>query len=884
MKSCLYLIFLFPLFLLSQPFTLKGKIVSDSTKLPAGFASVILSEKTSNQISTFSIADNSGNYSLKIDKIGVYILEINHINHETIKKEIDIHNGQTVYEQDFFLKNKTFRLEDVTVSTDTSYATIIEDTTRYNLKKVLNGSEEKLKDILNKLPGVEVDENGKISANGKPVNKLLIEGDEFFGDNTKMATDNLNAKMVEGVDLIKNYKSFNAISKVDGKSEATAINIKLKGQFKGKITGDASGFGAVENRYKTHTNLFRFSKKMNLSLIADANNTGQEVLSFQEYMNISGSIKNRLENAVGIENTLRSFDVPDWIGSNENLRKMHTKFAGLNFSFNLHPKLKIFGYSLFNLSENNQDIASKRTYFNINNSLNLSEQNNRFNEFLFSQSTLNLQYKPNLKNYFSYSISLEPNKDNFSQGIISEGFGAITPFGNNGDHNSLKIGQQMSWLHKLNENSLLTFNSYSETNNSKSNYQTQSGQSLFGSRFSGLSQFNSIDKTEFGVLTKFSHSFQSSVVRILIGNVWNSDKFYAHLSPWIQTNSIQLNRRSFETEINYLSDKERLNWKLGLKLRNVDLELQHLSTQNQKGNQWFLMPEIVGEYKFNPIKSLRLSLKMNQNFADAKDINDDSLMMDYRNIKTPSTVVFDQSIISNDFNLNFLNLNLGQGRTTFIIIQASQKTNPLTTNSSNFFQYNSQNIVQTKYENSLTTLISADRMINPIRYKVGIKANLSVRNGINLINNFNNPYDINQYSLSASLSSNYIKFPINFKTGMRWTNSIYNYELVKSIVSNTVYNPYLNFEIKPLNKLKLNIDNGYNYFNSGNSQTDFLKTDIRLKYTLDKNKWYIWLEGNNIFYLNSPYITSSNSEANLLETLTQSRLPGYYGFGINYGW
>src|SRR5699024_9093625 len=111
----------------------------------------------------------------------------------------------------------------------------------------------------------------------------------------KIATDNIDAKMLEGIDLLTNYEEFGAMKDIEG-SDKTALNIDIKKEYLGRITGNTEVFGAHKKRYKAHSNIFRFDSKSNISAIVDLNNTGEQVLSIMDYINFNMSIKQDIRN------------------------------------------------------------------------------------------------------------------------------------------------------------------------------------------------------------------------------------------------------------------------------------------------------------------------------------------------------------------------------------------------------------------------------------------------------------------------------------------------------------------------------------------------------------------------------------------------------------
>ncbi|WP_016990354.1 hypothetical protein [Flavobacterium sp. ACAM 123] len=233
---------------------------------------------------------------------------------------------------------------------ESSGMTEVGDTLKYRIEKFLNGTEETLKDVLNKLPGLDVDNQGKIKVNGKAVDKFLIDGQEFFIDQQKIATDNITAEMIKNIEIIKNYTEFKQLKKEE-KSGLTAINVKIKDKFKNKITGNVA-LGLGQDKFNLQTNLFNFGKKTYTSVIGDSNNTGELALTISDYL----SFTNKKNDATNGEVTFsKNTDLPRFLTLGNNVQNRDSYFTGLNFKYFPLKKLEVNLYSLFNTNNQTEE-------------------------------------------------------------------------------------------------------------------------------------------------------------------------------------------------------------------------------------------------------------------------------------------------------------------------------------------------------------------------------------------------------------------------------------------------------------------------------------------------------------------------------------------------
>ena len=194
MRSILFLLLLLSNLLYSQR-NLKG-IVLNAINEPISNASVFIQNKDS-LIIKFTKTDFEGKFNLQnFDFRNVDLLRISHINYKQFSKKIEFLSDTLITIH--LIKDSTV-LNEVIINTKIPPVRIFGDTTKYNLPSFINGSEIKLEDVLKKLPGIVVDDNGKLSFNGKQIDKVLIEGQNFFSKDYTLITKTLSAELVANI-------------------------------------------------------------------------------------------------------------------------------------------------------------------------------------------------------------------------------------------------------------------------------------------------------------------------------------------------------------------------------------------------------------------------------------------------------------------------------------------------------------------------------------------------------------------------------------------------------------------------------------------------------------------------------------------------------------
>ena len=227
------LLLFFTTFSYSQSRTITG-VVSDDINKPLESANVIakpLQEKASLK---FAIADNKGRYRLELEKEVKYEITVSYISF--IEEVFILEANAIVSTHDFKLKATGEQLDEIVIKHDFKPIIIKKDTLIFDVKSFAKGNERKMKEILEKLPGVEVDKNGGVTVQGKKVTKMLVEGKSFFGGGSKLAVENIPADALDKIEVIDNFNEVGFMKQVSD-SDDLAMNVKLKEDKKKFVFG-----------------------------------------------------------------------------------------------------------------------------------------------------------------------------------------------------------------------------------------------------------------------------------------------------------------------------------------------------------------------------------------------------------------------------------------------------------------------------------------------------------------------------------------------------------------------------------------------------------------------------------------------------------------------
>ena len=236
------------------------------------------------------------------------------------------------------------------------------DTIDYNIAKYTTGNEKVLKDILAKLPGMDVDEKGQVTVNGEAVKKILIDGQDFFGNQNEQITNNLPANAVEKIQLQKNYSEFSLLSGFNTR-RANALNVKIDSLHRGRMTGNAEVLGGWPGNYRGVVNAYSFGSKAMMGFNAKYFNTGEEVMTLIDYVKLLGSVNDYARSFGGQDRVLdNGISLPSFLQNNINSYDRRNALISSNVAWNPNERLKLNAYYLFNAETSKGKYDISRTY------------------------------------------------------------------------------------------------------------------------------------------------------------------------------------------------------------------------------------------------------------------------------------------------------------------------------------------------------------------------------------------------------------------------------------------------------------------------------------------------------------------------------------------
>lgn len=297
-------------------YAIKGSVVDTASSIKLAKASIVLVHAKDSMLYRFTRTDESGNFLMNGLDTGAYTLFATFPEYADYVEHFTLDSTSTVIDfGNLGLVLRAKLLEEVLVNRRQAI-TIRGDTTEYDAASFTIEPNSKVEDLLKQLPGIQVDQDGKITAQGQTVNKVLVDGEEFFGDDPTLVTRNLRGDMVDKVQLYDKRSDQAEFTGVDDGERSKTLNIKLKEDQKKGYFGKLDAGAGTNDMYQGQAMFNRFNDKQRFSVFGTAGNTGRTGLNWQDAdrYSPSGSVTMMDGGGIMISSTGGQDDIESWGG------------------------------------------------------------------------------------------------------------------------------------------------------------------------------------------------------------------------------------------------------------------------------------------------------------------------------------------------------------------------------------------------------------------------------------------------------------------------------------------------------------------------------------------------------------------------------------------
>ena len=894
-----FLFFLFTATTLISQVSFNG-IVKDSIGNPLELANVIAIDKSTNLLESYSITDQKGTYSLELQQNTQYNFQISYIGKKSLEVQIKTSESNEI-------KNFTLVPDNVLDEVQITYEipiTIKGDTIVYNADSFKNGSERNLEDVIEKLPGVEINEDGQVEVEGKVVNKLMVNGKDFFDGDTKIATKNIQSNAVDKIQVLRNYSEVSQLKSVRNNSDSFALNIKLKEGKENFLFGNVkTGGGYAANDeclYLIQPKLFYYSPKATFNFLGDFNNTGDLVLNRRDIRNFSGGFKPPSRSS-GTNLDLGNNSL-NFLTNQANALAIKNIFGATNFSYSPKNSLDITGFAIYNSSRIDSKERTFRQYtdsdLGIPNELKEDSTDERSTQGLLK---LSASYKPNFNNQIDYDILGRISNDKQTQNVFSSVIGntnqieETTPF---------SINQNLNYYFTLDESSIFALevqhlwsdedHFYNAVLEEKENYEaTAEYLGLNTDQINyNLAQDRRIKSNQLDA--KLDYYFiinPKSNLNLTFGSILSNQKFSSTLFQFLDNNSTfdpnptfndGLISNDVEYKFNDIYLAARYRIKIGKFTMTPGFSLHSYGNKNiQLGNQYTdeffrIMPDFETRVQFKNSESLTFRYDMTNQFTDITKLAKGLVLNNYDSIQfgnpeLQNALSHNLSLIYSSFNLfNYTNVfgRIAYANNIDQIRNITFFENIITTNT--FFNSNFA-------DESLTAFGRVQRTFGKLIATINLSLNYSnINQFVDARQSVNESFN---QSYTPSLRTNFKKAP-NVKLKYNYRISENNQGPNKTIFYTNA--PSIDFDAYIWQSVTLKSDYTYTHQRLQNGNSDSFQTwNASLAYRKNKDaKWEYELVATNLLDTDSRI---SNTATNLFVSESRTYIqPRFISFRLRY--
>ena len=893
---------------------IKGTISDTVEKVKLQNSAVTILQANDSILVKFGYVKNDGNFMLDGLPRGKYILLVAYPDYADYVESFSLDSANP--SQDFgkiSMTPKSRLLQEVIVKGTASQMKIKGDTTEFNANAFVIHPNAKVEDLLKQLPGITVDKDGKITAEGQKVTKVLLDGEEFFGDDPTLVTRNIRADMVDKIQLYDKKSDQAAFTGVDDGRTQKTINVKLKADKNQGTFGKAQAGDGLEGIYQGEVLFNSFKNKEKFSVYGTIGNNGKVGLGWEDDQKYgTGDLLNVTDNGISI-NTQSSEDLDIFGGIYSGQGFPLAQTGGLHYENKWDDdKQSINGnYKIGNLiinGLNNTLTQNNIPGYILNSNSDQNYHNSMFRQKLSGVYQIKLDTMSDLKITVDGTLkhiitdSYYTSGDTLNGSLVNNSVRQLTNTADQGAFNGSafytgkfnKPGRTLSFLFS---------DSYSQSKaygylKSQINYYSPGG-GVDSTQNIDQYKTNNLQSNILNANLTFSEPFSQTLTLVLnygVGsNIASADRNTFDQSPQgkydMLVDSLSSNY-SFNQFLNHAGailnyKKGKINFNFGTRITDDKFHQLDITT-GQTSDRTFIewAPQARFQYRFSQQKAFTFN---------------------YNGTTTQPTLQQLQPVATNNDPLNII---LGNPSLT------PSFTNTFSVNYSNY------NVLTSQYFGIYGTYSG---IFNPIVNHINYNAmGQSVSQYFNLpgrsATNFNGGINFNRKLGKLTNIYGGVGFNITGNTGYNYSNDSLN------MSKNIVYNPSLNISMHKEKKVDLNLSGGPTYTTSQTSLqpninnngwgaqanldgTIYLPLDFQvgtyssyqynaatasfhsdfsqlllnmfiIKTFGKKKNLMVELWGNDLLNQNSGF--SRNAQANLITQTTYNTLKRYYMLTINY--
>ncbi|MBK8493666.1 MAG: outer membrane beta-barrel protein [Chitinophagaceae bacterium] len=845
----------------------------------------------------------SSNFSIIIRHLG-YWPKAKYVPVNKVEKTIDV--GSFVMAQDAKL------LSEVVV--EAPAIVVKEDTIEYNASSFQTKEGAVVEDLLKKLPGVQVDKDGNVTAQGKAVSRVKVNGKDFFGGDVKTATKELPANIVDKIQIIDDYGDQATVSGIKDGDPDKIMNIQIKKDKNKGFFGRATAGYGTQDRYQGSFNGNYFNNNRQISVLANSNNTNTSLFNFggggnrgaTSMMRSGLSAMTDMGGMGGMNNMMQGGNASAFSGANNNGISTTNSF-GFNYRDQWSKRISVYGSYSYNHRNTSQlQNSSTQTFFDSSSFVNNQDVDNltKGNSHRF---TFNFEYQVDSFNYLKISPSVNysgSDANNLTVFDYLETNGTKTSDGSNKNLNNSQapnLAATILYNHKFRKRgrnfsssiTLGTSNNNSEQDVTNLSYQyvppvigprnnfqfidQENNNYNYGVRFTYSEPLNKTQSLDFS----YSHNLNYSRNDRQTFNV-DSLTQVKYLNSFL-SNDYENNFYNNRVGLSLRTTKKKYNYTVGLSLQPVNLQGNSITRDSayKTIRRASVFPIARFVYNFSRTKTFNFSYNGNAtqpSFSQLQPVQDvsnqQSITVGNPNLK-PS--------MNHNMNFSYNNFNFVSGKVLFTNVTVSTIKNQIVNNTIDKGAGRQLSIPENVngYYNLLGFYVFSKPYKNR-KYVLSLRGTANYNHNVNLVDSIRNIGSNWIVSQGFNFEYNY-KDILEFGTGISYSLNDVKYKNPSgktSTLQNTSSNAWTissNINVNITKTLILKYDLDYTINNglaSSVSRNQVIMNASLEKQLFKKKNGIIRIEAFDLFKQNSN-ITRSVIQNSIIDSRT-NRLTRYF--------
>lgn len=823
MKKLLIILFLgISLSSFAQKYIVKGQLL-DSTSLGMPSATIMILQAKDSSLVNFGTSNAEGFFEIKNVSAGKYFLKVSYIGYRILTKHFETQPGVTeVNLGKLTLQSQSKMLNEVTVKGEKAAVVVKKDTIEFNATVFKVKANATVEDLIKKMPGIEVARDGTVTAQGEQVQRVMVDGKEFFGRDPKLATRNLPADAVDKVQVFDKKSDQAVFTGIDDGQREKTMNLELKEEKRHAAFGNAMAGAGSNDRWQARSSMNKFNKGNQLSFLGMGNNINEQGFSFGDYANFGGTGG----GGGGGNNTGASINTGQQNGIVTNAA------GGLNSNSSYNKdKTKVNASYFYNYLDQFLTTDLQRVNYQKDGNYNFSQKS--VQKTINDNHRVNLTVEQKIDSFNSIKFNTNFTYNTSGQNINSEG--KTWNVGNtalrnennqttNSTSSSFTLNSNLLWRHRFaKKGRTLTSNfTYAYTNTgANGNLNSTNNFYLPKDSMSIVSQTNSqttISPTYGLTVTyteplgkrkylEFDYNITSDINKVSRDVYdWQNEQPAFNSSLSNRYNSNYLYSRP---GINFRINRDRYNFTVGTAFQQTMLDGKLLLI-NQSINRTFqaVLPVMHFNYDFAMGKRLRVDYTTSMQEPTISQLQPIINNSDQLNLSTGNPQL--QPAYVNQLRMNFNSFSPERFFSVFALINGNYTTNAIVNSQTT----NPQGVRLTKPVNvgtgsSLSGNFSVGVPITKLKSRVNIGPSYSVSRSINLINEDENKMiqqtigglvrynfsldEILIVDLSANLSKQETSYSFNSQQNQSFFNQTYSSEVNVNFLKNYAFNTEFNY-------------------------------------------------------------------------------------------